>query len=146
MKTYEINGKTIEFDNTKTYMDFYLKDGNRILVCVDFSGIFEDLISGTQEGVTLDTCRHFMIYLDRWTREVNRKRFYRQRIKDGSHVFFLSTEYWFEDFSDEEADKIFTNLENTGQLARRFLELFFPEDAEKCKQDHHPAEKYYVAP
>lgn len=141
MKVFEIQGVPFEFDEEKKYYDFFLEEGEQRLVQVDFEKILEALSSGL---LTLEQTKEEFILVDRWRREATRKRLYRHMVKQGYTV--LSDEYWFENFPDDEAEEIFVNLENSGHLAYRVLEAFFPEDAAKCNYIKHPAAKYYSDP
>ena len=145
MKTFTINGVPFEFDDSKQYFDFYIDKGQPLVVGVDFGG----LLSFLQQGKgTLDEIKEELVLMDRWIVEAPRKRFYRGLILQGAGV--LSGEYFFDHLPDEKAEELFTNLENTGLFARRMLETFFPQLAERCKaanvNDPHPATRHYIDP
>jgi hypothetical protein len=140
MKSYTINGVPFEYDETLPYADFYVDAEGGHLIGIDF----DKFILGLQSGQwPLEEFKEVLVLLDRWERDVPRKRFYRGMVKAGSHV--LSGEYWFENVPDDEAEKIFTALENSGKVARRLLEVIEPNLAQKCKEDrYHPATKHYI--
>jgi hypothetical protein len=141
MKVHVIKDVPFEFDETIEYYDFFIEANQPRLVSVDFDVMLGDFALGQRNVVDF---REMFILLDRWLRDVPRKKFYRNMVKNGAVV--CSNEYWFDDLPDEQAEEIFTRLENSGKLARRFLEVFLPEVAEQCQKDHHPAEKYYIDP
>lgn len=142
MKTYIIDGRPFEFDETKQYLDFYVQGWKRVVTEVLFEQVFDSLQNGQRSLADLQ--EEFILW-DRWNREVVRKRFYRKWLKEGAAV--LSGEYWFEDMPDEMAEDYFQKLLNTGELARRFVEVYYPQLAEACKnQQHHPASRHYIDP
>jgi len=139
MTTYTLDGKPFEFDETQTYLDFFLEGDRRYLVPVPFAETLAVLQNGT---VTFDLVEMEMVLLDRWLREAPRKRFYRGLKLSGAHV--LSDEYWFEDRDD--GDAIIDALERSGQVARRLLEHCSPATAFACAQNPHPASVNYIDP
>jgi hypothetical protein len=142
VKSFTINGVVFEYDDTLPYLDFWVDAEGGHLVDMQWDVLFTMLVEGK---TTLEELDEPMILMDRWIRDVPRKRFYRGLVKSGAHV--MSGEFWFENEPDEEAEKIFQGLENTGNLARKFLEAFRPELAQKCRDDrYHPATKHYISP
>ncbi len=127
IKTFTIQGKQIEFDESLHYMDF---QGGQ-LSDLDFLNTLAKFESGEfkVEGETLETLR----YLERWISDAPRKRFYRDMRRSGAHV--LSNEVFFEDESN--SDDIIDNLENTGKFVRYFLEQLGFE-AENYWDKHEP--------
>ncbi len=140
MRTYSIKGVSFEYDESLQYLDFFVNPGPN-LVEIRWDTLLEAFRDGKIQAEQLE---YEMVMLDRWHRDVPRKRFYRKMVKEGFGV--LSGEYWFENMPDEKAEEIFTGLTNSAVVARKFLETFLPAVAEKCKQEHHPAEKYYIDP
>lgn len=142
MKSFTINGVVFEYDDTLEYMDFWVDNEGGHLVDMRWDVMLSMLAEGK---VKLEELDEPLILMDRWIRDVPRKRFYRGLIKQGAHV--MSDEFWFNEETDEDAEKIFQGLENTGNLARKFLEMFRPELAQKCRDDrYHPATKHYIDP
>ncbi len=118
MKQFQINEKTIEFDETNEYLDFFLEGGKQKLAKIDFGKMLESVQSG-QIPID-DKLKEYMQYLQRWTKEAPRKRFYRKMRAEGFTV--LSTEQFFDGESGEETiDK----LENTGKFADYFLSQIY---------------------
>ncbi|HII71229.1 TPA: hypothetical protein HA265_00560 [Candidatus Woesearchaeota archaeon] len=118
MKKFSIDGKTVEIDDQKTYLDFYIRDGEPALVSIDLVG----MLMGMEEGnVPVDDgLREYMEYLERWATDAPRKRFYRGLRAEG--VTVLSGEYFFD---GEGGEKIIDNLENTGRFAEYFLQELY---------------------
>lgn len=148
---YTINGIPFALDETKKYYDFFISFGKPVLAEVTFTALFQAMASGE---VDIQTYRDDMVLLDRWIREAPRKRMWRKRklagemeiVHDGIVISVDSGEYWFDTFPDADAEEIFVALENSGHVARRFLETFLPDVAERCKQRRHPAEATYIGP
>jgi len=142
VKSYAINGQVFEYDETQPHADFYVDAEGGHLIGIDFDKVVQGFLSGTFKAEELT---EILVLLDRWERDVPRKRFYRNMVKQGGHV--LSGEYWFENVPDDEVEKIFTALENSGKVARKLLEIIDPALAQKCKVDRwHPAAKHYIEP
>lgn len=114
MADYLINGKTIVLDNSKKYLDFFLKDKEQHLVELNLDGLLGAIQSG--ELPLNDDLASYMNYLKRWTVEAPRKRGYRQLRKEGITV---ATPEQF--FDGEDGAEIINNLENTGKFAEYFL-------------------------
>ena len=141
MRTYTVNGVSFEYDETKLYLDFFVNETGYHLVQVDWN----ILLSQLQEGkYTAEQLEYDMTMMDRWIHDVPRKRHYRKMVKEGFNV--LSGEFWFENVPDDEAEKYFDGLLNSGLLARHFIETFLPALAEKVKSDRHPAYNHYIDP
>jgi hypothetical protein len=142
VRTFTINGKPFEFDETKRYLDFYLVRGERNLV--DMNAAWPttlEALACSPGSIHLFIAE--LVMLDRWIREAPRKRAYRKVVLAGFTV--VSGEYWFEDRDDGEA--IIDALENSGKLARRILEELAPDVARACQtQKLHPASSMYVGP
>ncbi len=118
MKTFYINGITIELDETKTYLDFYLIKGEPQLKSIDFEKMLQ---YASEDKLKIDAeFKTLLEYLKRWTVEAPRKRGYRQMKRDGMIV--LSGEYFFE---NDEGEEIINNLENTGILTEYLLEKLY---------------------
>lgn len=109
MKTFFLNGRPFQFDESQEYYDFYLIKGKRQLVAVDFNGLLTLLETRQLEwNAIYDEIR----LLSRWEIEAPRKRGWRERIRSGMLV--LSAECFFE---EDAGDKIIDKLENTGKVA-----------------------------
>ncbi len=121
MKTFNISGKTVEFDESKRCLDFYLQDGEQKLVEIDFEAMLEALASG-QETVD-EGLREYMLYLSRWTKDAPRKRFYHDMKARGFNV--ISGEQFFDADGGED---IIDRLENTGKFAGYFLKEVFGKE------------------
>lgn len=106
----------VSLDPSKTYLDFYLEDGQPKLVQIDFGKFLKSIEDGTVNTSEV-TFVNYMRYLERWTHDAPRKRFYRKARKEGLMVV-LSGEYFFEEDGGEE---IIDNLENTGKLAEQII-------------------------
>jgi hypothetical protein len=118
MKEYAIAGKKIQLDETKTYLDFYIQNGEPKLVSIDFTQLLENVQKGTiPAGKELNS---YLMCLKRWLREAPRKRIYRGLREQGMTV--VSGEYFFD---GDGGDKIIDNLENTGKLAEYLLRQIF---------------------
>ena len=139
MKTYTINGTPFSYDDTLHYYDFFLQNNQRFLVEIRWDQVLQELQSGQTQ---IERLSEELILLDRWSRDAPRKRHYRKWLKEG--VIVLSGEYWFDDYSDEEAERIFVGFENSAKVARRLIETFLPALTEQCNQTPHPAQRYYV--
>jgi len=121
MKLYKITTEEVEFDPTKTYLDFYIADGKQKLVEINLEQILSSLQSGK---IQVDNkLQQYMTYLQRWTIEAPRKRGYRQLRKDGFTI--LSGEQFFD---GEGGDEIINNLENTGKFADYFLQKIYTKN------------------
>jgi hypothetical protein len=118
MNNYTINQKTIEFDSTKEYYDFFIKDGKQELVGLNLESLLEKISSGKMP--VDNKLEQYMTYLQRWTYEAPRKRQYREMKQKGITV--LSFEQFFD---SEGGDKIIDNLENTGKFADYFLKQIY---------------------
>ncbi len=110
MQKYDISGKLIDFDETKTYLDFFIDENQPQLVSIDFQRMLTALQS--RQIIADDEFKDYMDYLKRWTTDAPRKRFYRKLRKDG--VTTLSGEYFFD---EDGGEQIIDNLENTGKFA-----------------------------
>ena len=141
MRTFTINNTDFEYDESKLYLDFFVNQGGPNMVTIDWGMLLQKIEDGK---IQLPDLEYDLTMWDRWIYDVPRKRQYRQMVKEGFHV--LSGEYWFENVPDEEVEKCFQGLTNTGELARRFIETFLPDLAEKCKSDRHPAYNHYIEP
>lgn len=113
MKTFTINGKNIEFDDSKTYLDFYIENGKQMLVSIDFAGILTEAVSHPIDSDFTD----YMRYLERWVVDAPRKKGYRQMRKDGFVV--LSAEQFFD---GDDGIEVIDNLENTGRMAELIIQ------------------------
>ncbi len=114
MIEFIIANKTIEFDDSKTYFDFFLESGKQKLVKIDFAALLREL---AQERMTVDEqLTNYLRYLERWVIDAPRKLGYRKMRKDGFHV--LTEEQFFDGDGGEE---IIYNLENTGKLAEEII-------------------------
>lgn len=129
MKTFTINGKTVELDETLEYADFWVEGNKPVGVYLDWGALLEPLESGKikWDCATVD---HFRM-LSRWVREAPRKRHYRKMKLEGFTV--LSTEYFFE---QEGGDKFIDALERSGQMAAKVLACFGLESVGPIKQDN----------
>jgi len=119
MVEYLINGKKIELDNNKKYMDFYWKGRRGHLSEINLEGMLGAIQSGQ---IPIDeTLKEHMQYLQRWKTEAPRKRGLREMKNKGMNV--LTTDALFEENGGEE---IINNLENTGLFADYFLKEIYP--------------------
>lgn len=118
MAIYKIDNKNIELDSTKTYLDFYICNNEQKLVSLDLESLLKSIESGK---ILVDNkLQNYMTYLQRWTTDAPRKKYYRQMRKEGFTI--LSCEQFFE---EEGGDKIIDNLENTGKFADYFLKQVY---------------------
>ena|SRR3989344_4580151 len=121
MADFLIEGKRIELDTSKTYLDFYwhgIQEGQ--LVQIDL----ERMVGAIQSGeLPVDNClREHMQYLRRWEKDAPRKRGLREMRRGGMSV--LTTDDLFE---EEGGEKIIDDLENTGVFAAYFLREVYGE-------------------
>lgn len=123
MKNYTIMFNEIEFDESKTYMDYYREKGKGVLVILDLEYILDKLV--TREIPVDNTLKKHMEYLSRWTIDAPRKRINRKFRLDGITV--LTTDELFENFEDGE--EIIDNLENSGKFAEYFLREVYGVDS-----------------
>lgn len=131
MKYFKINNKKVEFDETKTYLDFFLVHGKKGIYEVKFDGMLSELESGK---ISLDENLKKELYLlRRWTKEAPRKRFYRELKLKGMNV--VSGE---EFFVFDKGEEIINNLENTGKFADYFICTMFEYKEEEIET---PAEE-----
>lgn len=108
MRKFNIDGKTIEIDETKDYFNCDSRPGGYYKI--NFVDLLSQLESGELEMKGLD----IWLYLyTRWVNEAPRKRFYRKLILE-TNTTVLSGEKFF---LGEGGDKIIDGLENTGKLA-----------------------------
>lgn len=129
MHTYNINGRQIEFDDTKLYLDFFLMEGDPQLLRVDWKMILEKIEAGELEWD--DDLKNFIRPMSRWVHEAPRKRFYRDMQLKGANV--MSTEYFFA--NNEQGGEWIDALENSGNMAARLCEAFSVEPMRPIKQD-----------
>lgn|GEM_PF-2708017 len=135
MLIYFIQGKRIEFDDSKRYLDFQVKTDTqeRFLTQVDWP-----LLLGKMERrewtLADDEFIDFLRFLERWVFDAPRKRAHRQAILEGS-MGFLTREYFFEDHL--EGEQIINELENTGLFAR-YLLVTLGLGAENYWDTHRP--------
>lgn len=119
MKTYNINGKQIELDESKEHLDFYLVEGEGKLPTILFDKLLEAVEA---KKVAIDNqLKEYLTHLTRWTTEAPRKRHFRKMRKDGMIV--VSGEQFFDADGGEE---IIDNLERTGVLSTMLLKEFYP--------------------
>lgn len=119
MQEYKIAGKSVQFDESKTYMDFFIQDGRQRLVETNFGKMLELLQSGK---MSVDNkFKDYLVLISRWTKEAPRKRLYRKMRSEGFNV--VSSEQFFD---GEGGDKVIDGLENTGKLADYLLKQLFP--------------------
>ncbi len=114
MAEYEINGKKIELDTSKTYMDFYKQDGRGHLAKVNLEALLVQIQAGRLP--VDDDIKEYMQYLKRWQTDAPRKRALREMKRGG--VTVVTTDALFE---EDGGEKIIDNLENTGVFAAYFL-------------------------
>ncbi len=114
MAEYVVDGKTIELDNSKTYLDFFRQDRKGQLVEIDLELMLTAIQSG--ELAVDDSLKEHMKYLKRWEIDAPRKRNLREMRRSG--VTVATTDALFEQDGGEE---IIDNLENTGVFAAYFL-------------------------
>ncbi len=120
MLSYQIKKAVIQFDETKTYMDFYRQNGQSRLFTIDL----ERMLNSIQSGNT--PIDHYLknnfTALQRWETEAPLKRNLREMRKKGFTI--LTSDELFE---EERGEKIIDNLENTGVFASYFLrEVYTP--------------------
>lgn len=108
----------VEFDDSKNYLDFFIHVGHPTLATINFGDMLRALSLG--EIPIDEEFKNYLIYLERWTREAPRKRFYRELKLRG--VTVLCDECWFE---EEDGTQIINDLENTGLFAKYLLNIFF---------------------
>lgn len=120
MKTFNINSRQVEFDETLEYADFWVEGPKPCLAAVNWNAILVGLQSGEYTWTQLG---EHIKQLSRWVHEAPRKRHYRQMKLDGFSV--LSGEFFFENW-DKGAEFI-NALENTGKLAARVCEAYSVE-------------------
>jgi hypothetical protein len=113
MKTYTINGMSIELDETVEYVEFFVSDDGDNLYQVDFQSMLSGLESGKEWGESL---RDQVRLMSRWIHEAPRKRNYRDLIRRG--VTVASAECFFE---HDKGIEIIDALERTGHLAAKIL-------------------------
>ncbi len=118
MKEYRINGKVVQFDSTKSYMDFSFMGGPAGRRPVTTSIDLEKLLAAIQDGqVPVDSSlREWMTYLTHWKLNAPIKRAKREWRRAGMTV--LTTDCLFE---EDGGEKIIDALENTGVFASYFL-------------------------
>jgi hypothetical protein len=119
---YNIQGKEIELDTGKTYMDFYKEGRKTYLNIINL----EDMLNWIQSGkISVDNnLENFMQYLQRWTIDAPRKRILRDMKKSG--ITIITTDELFED--NEKGNEIINNLENMGLFADYFLKTIYGKD------------------
>lgn len=120
MQSYQIKKAIIQFDETKTYMDFYKQNGQGRLFTLNLESMLDSIQSG---NTPLDNyLKNHFIALQRWETEAPLKKNLREMRKKGFSV--LTTDDLFE---EEGGEKIIDNLQNTGVFASYFLrELYAP--------------------
>ena len=130
MKTFVINNRQVEFDETIEYADFWVTGPTFTpnLSAVDFDGILVALESGKWKWEEIGS---IIRDLTRWVHEAPRKRHYRELLVSGITV--CSTEHFFHDW--EEGPKFIDALENTGKIAARLCEVFGVEPMRPILQD-----------
>lgn len=111
MKTYTINQQPFEYDETRKHADFFICQGERRLVEIDWHELLRRLESGDMawQGVARE-----ILLLTRWVHEAPRKRFYHELGSD-SRVVIASGEEFFIGLPGGPA--IINALEATGQVA-----------------------------
>ena len=115
MRTFTINGRTIELDESLPHSDFWIQEGQPRAADINWESLLECLESGELKW-NCETIDHFRL-LSRWVNEAPRKRRFRELKRSGIPV--ISPEYFFEaDGGDEFIDA----LERTGQMAAKVLE------------------------
>ena len=114
MAKYDINGKKIELDTSKTYLDFYRQNGQGQLVQINLEGMLGAIQS--DELPVDDNLREHMQYLQRWETDAPRKRGLREMRRSGMQV--MTSDALFEQDGGEE---VIDCLENTGVFAGYFL-------------------------
>jgi hypothetical protein len=114
MAEFIINGKKIELDTRKTYLDFHWENKTGQLATVNLEAMLTEVQSGK---IPVDNkLREVMQYLQRWQTDAPRKRFYRDLRRNGSCV--LTSDALFE---QDGGEKTIDGLENTGVFAAYFL-------------------------
>ena len=109
-----INNVEFEFDESLTYLDFYLSNKKPNLVELDII----KLVNHFSNFIT-ENDKEYLLYLSRWVIEAPRKRMYRNMKLEGHSI--ISSEYFFE---IENGDQIIDQLENTGKLAASILKCY----------------------
>lgn len=120
MQSYRIKKAVLQFDETKTYMNFYRQNGQGRLFTIDL----ERMLGSIQSGIVPvdDSLKDHFTALQRWETEAPRKRALREGRQRGFTI--LTTDELFE---EEGGKKIIDNLENTGVFASYFLrEVYTP--------------------
>lgn len=120
MVVYVINGKKIELDTNKIFLDFYWQNRQGQLVQINL----EEVLGAIQSGKLPvdDDLKEQMRYLRRWETDAPRKRSLREMRRSGMHV--MTSDALFEQDGGEE---IIDNLENTGVFAAYFLREVYGE-------------------
>ena len=114
MAEYEINGKKIELDTGKSYLDFCWEDKKPQLIQINLEKMLGEIQSGK---IPVDKdLKKYMQELKRWKIEAPRKRNLREMRREGYNV--LTTDALFE---QDGGEIIIGNLKNTGVFAAYFL-------------------------
>lgn len=120
MKSYEINGTTIELDPNKVYFDYFVEDKKQNLVEIKLEKMLEKMQLGK---IKIDeNLQNYFVYLKRWETEAPRKRNLRQMRLEG--IVVLTSDNLFEGTRGLE---IIKGLENTGIFAEYFLKKMYGE-------------------
>lgn len=129
MKTYIINGVSVEFDETLRYADYYLYNGTGCLVELLWDRMLEALSRGVLKWD--EETSQYTRECSRWVNEAPRKRHYRQMILDGFNV--LCTENFFD--KETNGDEIIDWLENCGKIAAKVCRAY---GVEPMRPLNHP--------
>lgn len=138
MIVFRIQGKDFPLDDSVAYRDYYLMGGRAVLADVQWAAVLADVQSGRlalDDGLAGE-----IAILDRWVAEAPRKRHYREMARTPGTAVLSGEEF----FTHDGGEAIIDALERTGQVARRFLEAFFPRIADVCKgpPERHPARQH----
>jgi len=127
MTTFQINGQTIEFDETLSYADFWVDGSSYVFAWIQWDKILTALSEGREWDAGI---RRFVKLLSRWVHEAPRKRVYRGLKMSG--VTVVSSEFFFE---QQGGDEMINSLESTGKFAVRLLEVYDESPMEPIKHE-----------
>jgi hypothetical protein len=128
MGTFNINGQSVQLDESLEYYDFYLVHRNPKLVRVNWQMILSNLQSG--EWKWEPELVHMIRQLSRWVNEAPRKCFLRELRQQGAEV--MTTEYLFD---QDDGHKIIDALENSGKVAAILCRV---HGVEPMRPSQHP--------
>lgn len=117
--TLTVRGHPIDVPDGRRFVDFYLRGRDAFVDQLDVVGLLRKVDAGE---IPLEAFEALTKYLARWTVDAPRKREYRRMRKAGMIV--VSTEHFFEDATDDAAERLLADLEATGRLFQAVRDAF----------------------